>query len=179
MGSYKEQLALGRDPVRVRAVARRLLVSAEDWTEWERDFLEGLVAEYGSDALTTRQRQKLVELREGALFGDEPKSYTELSRITGIPVGAVGPTRARLLRQLRVEYERVDHASANLGLLSMPALAPLSESRHNEGVIDDDGIRRHQQSSRRGHGNATPDPAQEDRPSDQGRARSQGQGSSR
>ena len=66
MGSYKEQLVLGRDPVRVRAVARRLLASAEDWTEWERDFLEGLVAEYGSDALTTRQRQKLVELREGA-----------------------------------------------------------------------------------------------------------------
>ena len=68
MGSYKELLARGRDPVRVRAVARRLLVSAEDWTEWERDFLEGLVAEYGSDALTTRQRQKLVELREGAEY---------------------------------------------------------------------------------------------------------------
>ena len=68
MGSYKEQLVLGRDPVRVRAVARRLLASAEDWTEWERDFLEGLVAEYGSDALTTRQRQKLVELREGAVI---------------------------------------------------------------------------------------------------------------
>lgn len=68
MGSYKELLALGRDPVRVRAVARRLLANAEDWTEWERDFLEGLVAEYGSDALTTRQRQKLVELREGAEY---------------------------------------------------------------------------------------------------------------
>ena len=68
MGSYNELLALGRDPVRVRAAARRLLVSAEDWTEWERDFLEGLVAEYGSDALTTRQRQKLVELREGAEY---------------------------------------------------------------------------------------------------------------
>ena len=68
MGSYKELLALGRDPVRVRAMARRLLASAEDWTEWERDFLEGLVAEYGSDALTTRQRQKLAELREGAEY---------------------------------------------------------------------------------------------------------------
>ncbi len=42
MASYKEMLALGRDPVRVRAVARQLLASAEDWTEWERDFLEGL-----------------------------------------------------------------------------------------------------------------------------------------
>jgi hypothetical protein len=40
MASYKEIIALGRDPVRVRAVARRLLASAEDWTEWERDFFE-------------------------------------------------------------------------------------------------------------------------------------------
>jgi hypothetical protein len=68
MASYKELLALGRDPVRVRAVARRLLASAEDWEDWERDFLEGLVAEYGIDALTPRQHEKLVELREGAEY---------------------------------------------------------------------------------------------------------------
>ena len=68
MASYKELLALGRDPVRVRAVARRLLASAEDWADWEPDFLEGLVAEYGIDALTPRQHEKLVELREGAEY---------------------------------------------------------------------------------------------------------------
>jgi len=68
MASYKEIIALGRDPVRVRAVARRLLASAEDWTEWERDFFEGLVAEYGSDALSPPQREKLAELRRGAEY---------------------------------------------------------------------------------------------------------------
>ena len=68
MASYKEMLALGRDPARVRAAARRLLASAEDWTQWERDFLEGLVAEYGIDALTSRQRKKLAELREGSEY---------------------------------------------------------------------------------------------------------------
>jgi hypothetical protein len=68
MASYKEIIALGRDPVRVRAVAHRLLASAEDWTEWERDFLEGLVAEYGSDALSVPQREKLAELRHGAEY---------------------------------------------------------------------------------------------------------------
>ena len=68
MASYKEIIALGRDPVRVRAVAHRLLASAEDWTEWERDFLEGLVAEYGSDALSPPQREKLAELRRGAEY---------------------------------------------------------------------------------------------------------------
>ena len=78
--SYKDLLALGRDPVRVRAVARRLLASAEDWTEWERDFLEGLVVEYGSDALTTRQREKLLELREGAEY---------VSTVEGVEVAAL------------------------------------------------------------------------------------------
>ena len=68
MALYKEMLALDRDPVRVRAVARRLLASAEDWTDWERDFLEGLVAEYGSEALSAPQREKLAELRHGAEY---------------------------------------------------------------------------------------------------------------
>jgi hypothetical protein len=81
MASYKEMLALGRDPVRVRAAARRLLASAEDWTEWERDFLEGLVAEYGSDALSTRQREKLVELRNGAEYVSKVEELDVVSLI--------------------------------------------------------------------------------------------------
>jgi hypothetical protein len=84
MASYKEMLALGRDPVRVRAVARRLLACAEDWTEWERDLLEGFVAEYGSDALTARQREKLVELRNWSdppsLAGADPYVGSQFSQ---------------------------------------------------------------------------------------------------
>jgi hypothetical protein len=70
MASYKEIIALGRDPVRVRAVARRLLASAEDWAEWERDFLEGLVGEYGSE-VSARQREKLAELRRGVEYASK------------------------------------------------------------------------------------------------------------
>ncbi len=36
-----------------------------------------------------------------ALFSDSPRPYTEVARATGIPVGSLGPTRARALRQLR------------------------------------------------------------------------------
>jgi RNA polymerase sigma factor (sigma-70 family) len=36
-----------------------------------------------------------------ALFSDNPPPYAEIARITGIPVGSMGPTRARALRQLR------------------------------------------------------------------------------
>ena len=68
MASYKEMHELGRDRARVRMLAYRLLASQEDWTDWGHDFLESLAAHYGSDALTTRQQEKLVELRDGAEF---------------------------------------------------------------------------------------------------------------
>lgn len=35
------------------------------------------------------------------LFTDTPCSYTNVARIAGIPIGGIGPTRARALRQLR------------------------------------------------------------------------------
>jgi RNA polymerase sigma factor (sigma-70 family) len=36
-----------------------------------------------------------------ALFADERAPYAEVARATGIPVGSLGPTRARVLRRLR------------------------------------------------------------------------------
>ncbi len=42
-----------------------------------------------------------------ALFTDHPRPYDELARTAGIPPGAIGPTRARALRQLRVRLN--DH----------------------------------------------------------------------
>lgn len=60
------------------------------------------------DADTARTLWNLVEelsprqqavLR--ALFTDHPHPYTEVARTTGIPHGAIGPTRARALRELR------------------------------------------------------------------------------
>jgi RNA polymerase sigma factor (sigma-70 family) len=35
------------------------------------------------------------------LFTDNPRSYNEIARIAGIPLGGIGPTRRRALRQLR------------------------------------------------------------------------------
>ncbi|MCO1654455.1 RNA polymerase sigma factor [Pseudonocardia humida] len=40
-----------------------------------------------------------------ALFGGEARPYAEVSRITGIPVGSLGPTRARVLDQVRARFE--------------------------------------------------------------------------
>jgi len=50
----------------------------------------------GFAVLSPRQRQLLLMLSE-----DPPVPYAEISRRTGIPVGAIGPTRARALERLR------------------------------------------------------------------------------
>jgi RNA polymerase sigma factor (sigma-70 family) len=41
-----------------------------------------------------------------ALFSDNPWPYAEVARVAGIPLGAIGPTRARALRQLRDTLEQ-------------------------------------------------------------------------
>jgi RNA polymerase sigma factor (sigma-70 family) len=60
------------------------------------------------DADTARQlRSLLAELPPRgrdllrALFADDPQPYAEVARSTGIPIGSMGPTRARALQQLR------------------------------------------------------------------------------
>jgi RNA polymerase sigma factor (sigma-70 family) len=40
-----------------------------------------------------------------AMFGGEARPYAEVSRMTGIPVGSLGPTRARVLDQVRARFE--------------------------------------------------------------------------
>ena len=50
----------------------------------------------GLAELPTRQRELLLLLME-----DPPVTYAEVSRRSGIPVGAIGPSRARALERLR------------------------------------------------------------------------------
>ena len=64
--------------------------------------------QHAIDANTTRTLRKLVDELSPRrrtliwmLFTDNPSSYSKLSRITGIPIGGIGPTRSRILRQLR------------------------------------------------------------------------------
>lgn len=50
----------------------------------------------GLSELTSRQRELLL-----LMLDDPPPAYAEISRRTGIPIGAIGPTRARALARLR------------------------------------------------------------------------------
>jgi RNA polymerase sigma factor (sigma-70 family) len=48
-----------------------------------------------------------------ALFADNSPSYTEVACMVGIPLGGIGPTRARALRQLRHQLRQRGLISAN------------------------------------------------------------------
>jgi RNA polymerase sigma factor (sigma-70 family) len=48
------------------------------------------------------RQQTLLRL----LSADPPPNYRDISQATGIPVGSIGPTRARALRRLRTLLEQ-------------------------------------------------------------------------
>lgn len=60
------------------------------------------------DELSPRRRAVLR-----TLFADDPCSYDQVARITGIPLGGIGPTRARALRQLRKNWDQRDNENTN------------------------------------------------------------------
>ena len=66
MQSYREIERVRKDALTVRTLAKRLLAAPDsDWTDWEIDFLEDMSRHAGPD-LTTRQGEKLIELRDDA-----------------------------------------------------------------------------------------------------------------
>jgi RNA polymerase sigma factor (sigma-70 family) len=75
--------------------------------------------QHAIDAHTTQTLRKLIDElspRRRALirmlFTDNSCSYAEVARITEIPLGGIGPTRARALRQLR---NKLDEHKVGLG----------------------------------------------------------------
>lgn len=76
------------------------------------------------DELSPRQRT-LIRM----LFTDNPRSYAEVTRDTGIPQGGIGPTRARALRQLQ---DKLDEHKLDRTLVMTTAvdqIAPLAEGQ--------------------------------------------------
>ena len=74
------------------------------------------------DADTMQQLWTLIEslparsyLLLNSLFVDDPPAYAELARTSGIPVGSIGPTRARALRRLRRQFEGAPKSSPAFG----------------------------------------------------------------
>jgi RNA polymerase sigma factor (sigma-70 family) len=93
---YAERRSTPHDPLESGWTAR---TGAEAGSDPDAELLraerhEALLA--GLAELPSRQRELLL-----LLVADPPPSYAEISRRTGIPVGSIGPTRARALERLR------------------------------------------------------------------------------
>jgi hypothetical protein len=68
MTDYREINALQRDPARAARMAQTLLALHDiAWTDWELDFLGSMSRESDED-LSTRQAEKLVELRDASVW---------------------------------------------------------------------------------------------------------------
>ena len=67
MADYREIVELQKDPARARSMAQFLSTLDDmEWTDWELDFLAGVGVRRGD--LTTRQGEKLIELRDEATW---------------------------------------------------------------------------------------------------------------
>jgi RNA polymerase sigma factor (sigma-70 family) len=64
-----------------------------------------------------------------ALFTDERTPYAEIARATGIPVGSLGPTRARVLRQLRQLLAGTEAGVPQTAGTARPGVAPSRPDR--------------------------------------------------
>ena len=73
----------------------RFVIEDDQDADLVRDERQAALLE-GFATLSPRQRELLMILSE-----DPPVPYAEISRRTGIPVGAIGPTRARAVARLR------------------------------------------------------------------------------
>jgi hypothetical protein len=81
MATYQEMHRIAHDPAAVRDLAKRLLkIPNHEWTDWEVDFLQNMVAHKGPDPISMRQREVLLTLR------DETEYH---SRISGICVNTL------------------------------------------------------------------------------------------
>src|SRR6516164_9181380 len=67
MQDYREIDRIRKDTVAVHSLAKGLLNTPNhEWNDWELDFLEHMVRHRGPNPITTRQGEKLIELRDGA-----------------------------------------------------------------------------------------------------------------
>ncbi len=77
MTDYREINALQRDPERACRLAQFLLALKDiEWTDWELDFLQDMAARESDDDLTTRQAEKLVELRDASVWHEKVDGFS-------------------------------------------------------------------------------------------------------
>jgi len=125
IGSLREPAALpGWLATTTRRECLRILGAAQRREQREEPVPPGLADTTEQEIIAAERnaalRAALAEMQRGCrellsmLMSDPPRSYAEISATLGIPVGSIGPTRARCLNQLRrsrhLSYVLDDHA---------------------------------------------------------------------
>jgi hypothetical protein len=88
MQDYREIDRIRKDFVAVRSLAKRLLeLPHADWSDWEIDFLQHMARHKGPDPITTRQGEKLIELRDDAKYYSSVHGFSVQSLIKNCWVG--------------------------------------------------------------------------------------------
>jgi hypothetical protein len=83
MQDYREIDRIRKDSGAVKSLAKRLLsIPGHDWNDWELDFLEHMARHRGPEPITTRQGEKLVELRDLSKYHSLVKGFSVASLIT-------------------------------------------------------------------------------------------------
>jgi hypothetical protein len=91
MQDYREIDRIRKDFVAVRSLAKRLLeLPQAGWNEWEIDFLQHMARHKGPDPITTRQGEKLIELRDDAKYYSSVHGFSVQSLIKNCWVAALG-----------------------------------------------------------------------------------------
>ena len=112
IGSLREPAALpGWLATTTRRECLRILGAAQRREQREEHVPPGLADTTEQEIIAAERnaalRAALAEMQRGCrelltmLMSDPPRSYAEISATLGIPVGSIGPTRARCLDQLR------------------------------------------------------------------------------
>lgn len=82
MASWREIERIRKAPGDFRRLAQALLSSADDLTEWESDFLEGVLRKPdASEGYTLRQSEKLLEIRDGRIPIDTVRGFSVVTLI--------------------------------------------------------------------------------------------------
>jgi hypothetical protein len=82
MQDYKEIDRIRKNLAEVRSLAKRLLdLSRADWNDWEIDFLQHMARQKGPDPITTRQCEKLLEVRDDAEYYSLVRGFSVQSLI--------------------------------------------------------------------------------------------------
>jgi len=113
LGKLREPAALpgwlatttSRECLRVVTAAQRLATRLDDAPEFAADVMidEGILLAERDAALRSAFAELPPPCRQllGMLISDPPQSYSQISTTLGIPMGSIGPKRARCLERLR------------------------------------------------------------------------------